>query len=116
MSPLKRMPPSAMTGMSYFVRRAPTASRIAVSCGTPMPATMRVVQIEPGPMPTLTPSTPASARSLAAAAVATLPAITSTGSFCFRVRTVSSTFVLWPWAVSTTSTSTPASTRPSARS
>ena len=26
---------------------------IAVSCGTPTPATMRVVQIEPGPMPTL---------------------------------------------------------------
>ena len=30
----------------------------AVICGTPTPATMRVVQIEPGPMPTLTPSAP----------------------------------------------------------
>ena len=32
---------------------------IAVSCGTPTPATMRVVQIEPGPMPTLMASAPA---------------------------------------------------------
>ena len=46
------MPPSAITGMSAFFA-ASTASMIAVSCGTPTPATMRVVQIEPGPMPTL---------------------------------------------------------------
>ena len=46
------MPPSAITGMSGFCA-ASTASMIAVSCGTPTPATMRVVQIEPGPMPTL---------------------------------------------------------------
>ena len=32
---------------------------IAVSCGTPTPATTRVVQIEPGPMPTFTASAPA---------------------------------------------------------
>ena len=32
---------------------------MAVSCGTPTPATMRVVQIEPGPMPTLMASAPA---------------------------------------------------------
>jgi len=31
---------------------------IAVTCGIPTPATMRVVQIEPGPMPTFTPSAP----------------------------------------------------------
>ena len=31
----------------------------AVICGTPMPATTRVVQMEPGPMPTLTTSAPA---------------------------------------------------------
>ena len=36
-----------------------------------MPAMTRVVQIEPGPMPTLTPSAPASARARAAASVAT---------------------------------------------
>jgi hypothetical protein len=33
---------------------------MAVSCGTPTPATIRVVQIEPGPIPTLTASAPAS--------------------------------------------------------
>ena len=37
---------------------------MAVSCGTPTPATMRVVQIEPGPMPTLTASAPASISAL----------------------------------------------------
>ena len=46
-------------------------------CGTPTPATTRVVQIEPGPMPTLTPSAPASTSAYAASAVAMLPAITS---------------------------------------
>ena len=33
---------------------------MAVNCGTPTPATMRVVQIEPGPIPTFTASAPAS--------------------------------------------------------
>src|SRR5674536_10098 len=33
---------------------------MAVTCGTPTPATTRVVQIEPGPTPTLTASAPAS--------------------------------------------------------
>jgi len=33
---------------------------MAVSCGTPTPATTRVVQIDPGPIPTFTQSTPAS--------------------------------------------------------
>ena len=51
---------------------------IAVSCGTPTPATIRVVQIEPGPMPTLIASAPASTSALAASAVATLPATTWT--------------------------------------
>ena len=31
---------------------------MALTCGTPTPATTRVVQIEPGPTPTLTASTP----------------------------------------------------------
>ena len=44
-------------------------------CGTPMPATIRVVQMLPGPIPTLTTSAPASIRSRVAAAVATLPAM-----------------------------------------
>ena len=37
---------------------------MAVSCGTPTPATIRVVQIEPGPMPTLIASAPASMSAL----------------------------------------------------
>ena len=32
---------------------------MAVICGTPAPVTTRVVQIEPGPIPTLMPSAPA---------------------------------------------------------
>jgi hypothetical protein len=49
----------------------------AMICGTPTPATMRVVQIEPGPMPTFTPSAPASTKAKAAAPVAMLPPMTS---------------------------------------
>jgi len=47
-----------------------------VNCGTPQPVTMRVVQIEPGPMPTLTPSAPQSTSARAASAVAMLPPMT----------------------------------------
>jgi len=71
------MPPSAITGMFDFLA-ASTASMIAVSCGTPTPATMRVVQIEPGPMPTLIASAPASISACAPSLVAMLPAITCT--------------------------------------
>ena len=51
---------------------------MAVIWGTPMPATTRVVQMEPGPMPTFTQSAPASIRALVASAVATLPAMSCT--------------------------------------
>ena len=68
------MPPSLMTGMSKR-SAARTHSMIAVICGTPAPATTRVVQIEPGPMPTLIASTPSSQRSIAPSYVATLPAM-----------------------------------------
>ena len=74
-SPEYLMPPSAITGTPAFCA-ASTASMMAVSCGTPTPATMRVVQIEPGPMPTLTASAPASISACAPSAVATLPAMT----------------------------------------
>ena len=69
--------------------RAPRATlSIAVICGTPTPATMRVVQIEPGPMPTLTPSAPSSASARAAAPVAMLPPMTSMfGYFVLIART-----------------------------
>ena len=41
-------------------RHTDAASWIAVICGTPTPATTRVVQMAPGPTPTLTTSAPAS--------------------------------------------------------
>ena len=44
---------------------ARAASAMAVICGMPAPETTRVVQIEPGPMPTLTAPTPAAIRSRA---------------------------------------------------
>jgi hypothetical protein len=75
-SPENLMPPSAITGVPSPAAAA--QSMIAVSCGTPTPATMRVVQIEPGPMPTFTASAPASISARVASAVATLPAITCT--------------------------------------
>ena len=50
-----------------------TTSDSAVSCGTPTPATTRVVHIDPGPIPTLTASAPTSMRALAPSAVAILP-------------------------------------------
>ena len=49
MSPEKRMPPSEITGTSLF-RSASATFATAEICGTPTPATMRVVQIEPGPI------------------------------------------------------------------
>ncbi len=83
----------------------------------PMPATTRVVQIEPAPMPTFTASTPSRTSASVASAVATLPAIRSTSGKRRRSsRTTSSTPWLWPCAVSTTSTSTWAATSASARS
>ena len=63
MSPEKRMPPSAISGTPEPFSAAATFAT-AVICGTPTPATMRVVQMEPGPMPTLTPSAPASTSAL----------------------------------------------------
>jgi hypothetical protein len=90
---------------------------MALIWGTPTPATTRVVQIEPGPTPTFTPSTPASTSAWAPALVATLPPTTSTASpsSFFSRDTVSSTPREWPCAVSTISTSTPASTKAIAR-
>ena len=89
---------------------------MAVSWGTPTPATMRVVHIDPGPMPTFTASAPASISALVPSAVATLPAITCTRLDCFLMRvTASSTRLEWPCAVSTTTRSTPASISRSVR-
>jgi hypothetical protein len=49
-------------------------SRIALSCGTPIPAINLVVQIDPGPIPTLITSTPSFIKNLAASVVAIFPA------------------------------------------
>src|SRR5213082_617707 len=68
MSPEKRMPPSEMTGTSVSCSACATAATAEI-CGTPTPATMRVVQMEPGPMPTLTASAPASMTARAAGAL-----------------------------------------------
>ena len=78
MSPAVRTPPSAMIGTPTS---ASTTSTTAVSCGTPTPATKRVVQTPPGPTPTLMASAPASTRSMAPWAVATLPAMISTSGW-----------------------------------
>ena len=65
-----------------------------------MPEITRVVQIEPGPIPTFTASAPALIKSRAPSAVATLPAMTSIFHFCFSCLTVSITLDEWPWALS----------------
>ena len=64
MSPEYLMPPSAMMATSVpFAALA--ASMMAVNCGTPAPVTTRVVQMEPGPMPTFSPSMPSEINSFA---------------------------------------------------
>src|SRR6478736_2940659 len=73
-SPENFTPPSEITG-TPLSRVALTQEAIAVICGTPAPVTTRVVQIDPGPIPTLTASTPASINSCAPSPVPTLPAI-----------------------------------------
>ena len=62
----------AAAGRRRGTRRAPA------TCGTPKFVLSRVVQPPPGPMPTLMPLTPRSARNATPSAVATLPAISST--------------------------------------
>ncbi len=104
--------------MAGTPRRAATCaqSKIAVTCGTPVPATTRVVQIEPGPMPILIASAPASISASAASAVAMLPAMTSTGHRALIRRTISTTPREWPCEESTTRTSTSSSASAAARS
>ena len=51
-SPDEVMPPSAITGTPCVAGDAGASSYTAVTCGTPTPATTRVVQTLPGPIPT----------------------------------------------------------------
>src|SRR6266581_1667634 len=108
-SPEYLTPPSAITGTSA----APcTPSRIAVIWGIPTPVTTRVVQIEPGPTPTFTASTPRSTSARAPSAVATLPPTScASGNASRRHATALSTPSEWPCAESTTITSQPAPSR-----
>src|SRR5271168_4640429 len=106
MSPDFVIPPSARIETFFFVAaREQTYS--AVICGMPTPATMRVVQIEPGPCPTLIVVAPADARYSTPAALVTLPAMMGNfGKALRRTRTVSPTPLLNPCAVETATTST----------
>src|SRR5512133_2053513 len=99
-SPEYFTPPSEMTGTPYF-SAARAQSSTAVICGTPTPETTRVVQIEPGPTPTFTPSTPARQSASTASPVATFPATTSTVlKFDLVARAASTTSLCGPCAVS----------------
>ena len=110
------MPPSPITGMPFFFATL-AASKMAVTCGTPMPATTRVVQMEPGPMPTLMQSAPASMSASAASAVAILPAMScASGNASFTARQALRMLWEWPCAESSTSASTPTFSKRSARS
>src|SRR6266849_1037867 len=91
MSPEYLMPPSEMQGTPDFAAALMQLS-IAVICGTPTPATTRVVQMDPGPMPTFTASAPASQSAAAPSLVATLPATSSMPrKLLFSTRTDSTT-------------------------
>ena len=110
------MPPSAIAG-TPSARQAAAVSSTAENCGTPTPATTRVVQMLPGPMPIFTASAPASTSASAPSGVATLPATISTALDAALIRSTEvSTPPEWPCAVSTTMTSTPAAIRARARS
>src|ERR1035438_5707231 len=116
MSPENLMPPSAINGTPA----GPVArehSAIAVSCGTPAPETTRVVQIDPGPIPTLMPSTPSEINSQAPSYVATFPVMSCTsGRARLSAFTAAMTRSVCPWAVSMASTSTLRATSSCARS
>ena len=92
-SPEYLIPPSAITGMPESAAASAT-SEIAVSCGTPTPATIRVVHIEPGPIPTLSASTPIEIKSSAASAVAMLPTHNSASILSLMVSVNLTTFML----------------------
>ena len=72
--------------------------------------------MEPGPIPTFTPSAPASTKNLAASPVAIFPTTTSiSGYFAFISFNTPITPLECPCAVSITIASTPASTNASTR-
>src|ERR1019366_4516821 len=111
MSPDFVMPPSARRRTPRLLA-AVDATKRAVSWGMPTPATMRVVQMDPGPWPILTASAPQSARNSTPAALVTLPAMSVIDGKAPRTSlTTSPTPAVWPWAVETATASTCSSTR-----
>ena len=98
-SPENFIPPSAIIGILCLLA-ASAQSFIAVNWGTPTPATILVVQIEPGPMPTLTASAPAPINAFVASLVATLPATICILLSRLILLTTSLTDAECPWAVS----------------
>ena len=71
-SPENLIPPSEIILIFFFFNFFFTFES-AVICGTPIPAIILVVQIEPGPIPTLTMSAPTLYNEFAASPVAILP-------------------------------------------
>ena len=69
---------------------------IALSCGTPIPATKLVVHIEPGPIPTFIISTPSLLKNLQLQEVAIFPAQIAVLLFFFRFifLIISATFLV----------------------
>ena len=111
MSPVYLIPPSAITGIPD-PEIALETSITAESWGNPTPAITLVVQIDPGPIPTLTASAPASTKYFAASPVAIFPTITSRlGNFFFIFFNKSTTPLVWPWAVSIIIASTSEATK-----
>ena len=91
------MPPSAINVVLLLPIPFFT-SKIALNCGTPIPATNLVVHIDPGPIPTFIISTPCLIRNLAASAVAILPAHKAVlvGLIFLIFFIISATFFVWP--------------------
>ena len=112
--------PHAAVGDERHGRPSASAMRHSTSActwGTPKLVFRRVVQPPPGPMPTLMPLTPRSARNRAPSAVATLPAISSTSPNRPRNCSIARAMTTeWPCAMSMTRTSTPARISSAARS
>src|SRR5210317_1785906 len=96
-SPEYLIPPSAMILTFLFLIPFLT-ERIALNCGTPIPATNLVVQIDPGPIPTLIISTPKFNKYFAASGVAMFPAHNAVFLvLIFLINlTISETFLVCP--------------------
>ena len=90
MSPENLIPPSAITGTLLPLMDSAT-SFTADNWGMPTPAIILVVQILPGPTPTLIASAPEETKSFAASPVAIFPTITSISKFDFIVLSKSIT-------------------------